>query len=588
MRNEKEKYQKFTRRALVLSAVKAGLMSCLIGRFYYLQIVQSDKYKTLSNKNRLRVFLTPPKRGDILDINGTILAKNIKTYSLFIQREYKSQIKVLVEKINDIIIGQQVNPKLISHKAMSGSNIQSIKLLDNLLLQNAILLDSNPDLDGIEIKEDFMRQYPLKEHAFHITGYLGNLSAADIVDNNIPKYYDFLVGKDAAEKQFEHELKGQPGMQKIEVDARGRFVRKLDFSPSTPGEDVKLSINSDVQQTIWKHMQNYTGSIAVMDLKIGKVIGLVSSPTLDPNIFVGGLSHDDWKSIKSQKSNPLINKCISTKYPPGSVFKLVMFLAILKRKLNPESTIFCPGYHKVGNRVYGCWKKSGHGYVNLEQALAQSCNVYFFEQSLKVGINAINEMASLLGLSQKTNIELPFEAKGLIPSKEWKKEKFKSNWYLGDTINTCIGQGYVETTPIQLLQMVARIATNKNLSSSIISLEHHDANDQNLSINPADLERLRLAMLKVFYDPNGTGYYERIEDPEFKIAGKSGTSQVVGMKHNSKNALHQDNSLFVGFAPFEKPRLAIATVIENGGWGSKTAAPMSKNILLDIKNRHLT
>jgi penicillin-binding protein 2 len=197
-------------------------------------------------------------------------------------------------------------------------------------------------------------------------------------------------------------------------------------------------------------------------------------------------------------------------------------------------------------------------------------------------------MASLLGLSQKTNIELPFEAKGLIPSKEWKKEKFKSNWYLGDTINTCIGQGYVETTPIQLLQMVARIATNKNLSSSIISLEHHDANDQNLSINPADLERLRLAMLKVFYDPNGTGYYERIEDPEFKIAGKSGTSQVVGMKHNSKNALHQDNSLFVGFAPFEKPRLAIATVIENGGWGSKTAAPMSKNILLDIKNRHLT
>jgi penicillin-binding protein 2 len=583
MRNEKGKYQKFTRRALVLGAVKAGLMSCLIGRFYYLQILEADKYETLSDKNRLRIFLTPPKRGEILDSNGAVLARNTKTYSLFIKREHRNQIKDLVEKINNIIVGQKINFAIISNKASSMSNIQSIKLLENLLLQNAILLDSHPDLREIEIKEDFIREYPLKGQAFHITGYLGSTNKTDVHDSKIPKYYDFLVGKDGIEKEFEDKLKGQSGMQKIEVDAKGSFIKKLDFSPATLGESVKLSLNKDVQNTIWHHMKDYTGAIAVMDLRINKVIGLVSSPTLDPNIFIGGLSHDDWSAIKAQKSNPFINKCISAKYPPGSIFKFVMYLAILKQRLDPEHSIFCKGHYQIGNRVYGCWKKSGHGHVNLDQALAQSCNVYFFEQSLKIGIKKIHEMANLLGLSQKTNIELPFEIKGLMPNKAWKKSRFKTNWYPGDTLNTCIGQGYVEATPIQLLQMVSKIATSKNLHASIIDSEYDDI-DQKLDINPADLERLRSAMLKVFYDPRGTGYNSRIEDPEFQIAGKSSTSQIIGTQHNSKNALYKDNSLFTGFAPFGNPRFAIATIIENGGWGSETAVPMSKNILLDIRN----
>ncbi|WPX96710.1 penicillin-binding protein 2 [Candidatus Bandiella euplotis] len=587
MRDKREKYKIFTRRALITGAVKATLLSCLIGRFYYLQILTSDEYKTLSNKNRLRIFLTQPKRGQILDGNGVALAENIKTYALLLKREYKTQIKTVVAKINDIMVDQKVNISLIPSKNKGISHIQPIKLFENLSLQNAILLDANPELIETEIKESFIRYYPLKEKAFHITGYLGSTNKTDVKEGDVKKQYDFAVGKDGVEKQFNEDLTGQPGMEKIEVDAKGNFIRSVDFSSSVPGNDIKLSINNNVQNILCNHMHGYTGAIVVMDLTIQKIIGLVSSPTINPNIFIEGLSHDDWKTIKTNKQNPLINKCISAKYPPGSIFKLVMFLAILKQGLDPEHRIFCPGYHKVGNTVYGCWKKSGHGYMNLENALAQSCNVYFFEQSLKVGINRIYEIANLLGLSQKTNIELPFEMTGLIPTKEWKKRRYKLNWYPGDTINTSIGQGYVETTPIQLLQMTARIAAKKNLSSSIITSKLDEAMVDNLNVNHQHLVKLRAALLKVFYDPNGTGYNERIEDPEYQIAGKSGTSQVVGTKHNSKNALYQDNSLFVGFAPFHNPRFVISTVIENGGWGSKTATPISKNILLDIKALNL-
>ena len=584
MRDEVCKYRTFSRRALVLGTVKGVLISCLISRFYYLQILKSSKYKTLSDKNRLRILLILPKRGEIVDTKGVVLAKNIKIYSLFVRGKYRNEIKALVEKINDTIVGQKIDIVVVCRKARVASNIESMKLLENLLLQNAILLDSHPDLKEIEIKEEYVRRYPMKGYTFHITGYLGNISTSDTNYKNLPKYYDFLIGKDGIERKFNNKLQGKLGIQKIEVDAKGNFVKKVDFIPSTPGENVRLSIDKDVQEIIWKYMEDRTGSIMVMNLDAGKIIGMVSSPTLDTNIFTEGMSNEQWYTIKNKQQNTLVNKCISAKYHPGSIFKLVMFLAILKQGLNPLDRIFCRGHYKLGGRGYSCWKKSGHGYVNLEEALFQSCNVYFFEQSLKIGIEKITEMAVLLGLFQKTNIELPFEVSGLIPSKEWKQKRYKATWYLGDTINVSIGQGYIGTTPIQLLQMIARIATNRNLFPSIIHSEYNEGVENKIAISTQDLSRLKLAMLKVFYNKDGTGYINRIEDQEYKIAGKSGTAQVVGKKHNTDNPLYRDHSLFVGFAPFENPKFAISTVIEHGGWGSKTALPISKQILLDIRD----
>lgn len=585
MRDEISKHQVFSRRTLVLGTVKGILVSCLIGRFYYLQILKSDKYSTLSDKNRLRIFLIPPKRGEILDADGVVLAKNVKIYSLFLKGKYKSQAKTLVKRINDIIVGQSINFSTISQKVKVASNIGFIKLLENLLLQNAILLDSHPDLKEIEIKEEYIRKYPLKGHTFHVTGYLGNVSTTDANYRDIPRHHDILIGKDGIERMFNNKLQGKFGIQRIEVDAKGDFVKKVDFVPSLPGKDIRLSINKNVQEIIWKYIGDNPGSIMVMDLNTSKIIGMVSNPMLDTNIFTGGISREKWDIIKKEQQNPFLNKCISAKYHPGSIFKLVIFLAILKQGLNPLDKIFCPGYYTLGGRNYSCWKKSGHGYVNLEEALFQSCNVYFFEQSLKIGIEKIRDMAVLLGLSQKTNIELPFEVDSLIPDKKWKQQKYQTTWYLGDTINTSIGQGYIETTPIQLLQMIARIAVNKNLHPSIIHSEYNDKVESKMAINGKDLARLKLAMLKVFYDYNGTGYVNRIEDQQYRIAGKSGTTQIVGKKHNTDNILYQDHSLFVGFAPFENPRFAISTVIEHGGWGSKTAVPISKQILLDIKDK---
>ncbi len=582
MRDERNKYKVFTRRALVVGLTKGTLISCLLGRFYYLQILNSNTYETLSNRNRLRVSLISPLRGDILDINGKILAHNTKIYSVIIKREFKKSLKNVVEKINNIIIDQKISLSRILEKSKNISISQSIKLIENISLQNAILLDSDPNLEEIEIIEEYIRKYQLQGGAFHIIGYIGSVSMKDINSESMPKNYQFLTGKDGIEKQFNDVLQGKPGVKKFEVDARGNFTKKIDIISPIVGKNINLSINKDVQSIIWNHIESYNGAILVSDLMRQKIIGMVSSPTVDPNIFISGLSNAEWNEILQNKHHPLTNKCISTQYHPGSVFKIVMFLAILKSGIDHKEEVFCPGYYKLGNRVYKCHHKYGHGNVDLDTAFAKSCNVYFFHQSLKVGINNISKIANLLGLGQKTNIDLPYEIDGVVPNINWKRSKYKRSWYLGDTINSSIGQGYLETTPIQLLQMVAKIATGKNFRPSVIN-DENDAASSELKVNQQHLDMLRKSMLRVLYKSNSINYNEGFDDEEFWIAGKTGTSQVISTKHNTENDLYKDHSLFVGYAPYDSPRFAISTVIENGGWGSKTAMPISRKILYDLK-----
>ena len=578
MRDERNKYKVFTRRALVVGLTKGALISCLLGRFYYLQILNSSTYETLSNRNRLRVSLISPLRGDILDINGKILANNAKIYAVIIKREFKKNLKNVVEKINNVIIDQKISLSRILEKSKNISISQSIKLIENISLQNAILLDSDPNLEEIEIVEEYIRRYLLDGDAFHIMGYIGSVSMKDMNAENIPKNYQFFIGKDGIEKQFNDVLQGKPGVKKIEVDARGNFIKKVDIIPPIVGKNINLSISKDVQKIIWNHIENYNGAILVSDLSKQKIIGMVSSPTVDPNIFINGLSNAEWNEILQNKHHPLTNKCISTQYHPGSVFKIVMFLSILKSGIDHEEKVFCPGYYKLGNRVYRCHNKYGHGNVDLDTAFAKSCNVYFFHQSLKVGINNISQIANLLGLGQKTNIDLPYEIAGVVPNVNWKRSKYKQSWYLGDTINSSIGQGYLETTPIQLLQMVSKIATGKNFTPSVINDEDYTVSNE-LKINQQHLDMLRKSMLRVLYKSN-----EWVGDEGFKIAGKTGTSQVISTKHNTENDLYKDHSLFVGYAPYNSPRFAISTVIENGGWGSKAALPISRKILYDLKD----
>lgn len=583
MRDEINKYKTLTRRALVVGLVKGALMSCLIGRFYYLQILNSDTYKTLSNKNRLRACLIAPLRGEILDINGKILVSNIKIYSVIIKRKFKKNLKQVIDKINSVIVNQKVSLLRVLEKSKNISTGQSIRLVYNISLQNAILLESDPNLEEIEIIEEYIRRYKLKGEAFHILGYIGNISMNDIEADNLSKNHQFLVGKDGIEKQFNDMLQGKPGIKKFEVDARGNFIRKVDIIPPIVGNNITLSINKDVQKIIWKHIKDHNGAILVSDLVKQKVIGMVSSPTIDPNIFINGISNVEWNEILQNRHNPLTNKCISAQYHPGSVFKIVMYLAILKSGINHNDKVFCPGYYKLGSRIYKCWNKYGHGSIDLDTAFAKSCNVYFFHQSLKVGISTIIHVAHLLGLGRKTNIDLPHEINGIIPDVSWKRSKYKKSWYLGDTINFSIGQGYLAVTPIQLLQMVARIATGKNFTPSILNNGSYSKSDK-LNINQRHLDMLRKSMLKVLYHSKSIDYNDGVEDKQFRIAGKTGTSQVISTKHGKGNDLYKDHSLFVGYAPYVYPRFAISTVIENGGWGAKTALPISQNILNALKD----
>ena len=583
MNNEKNKHKTFSRRAIVLGSVKSIFISCLIGRFYYLQILNSGIYQTLSNKNRLRVIISSPIRGNILDVNGKILANNQKIYSLILKNRLNQNLKNIIQKINSITVNHKISLKKVLKKVKYNAINQQIKLINNIPLEDAILITSDPYLTEIDIADEYIREYKLKEYMFHPIGYVSGININNMYSQDIPRKYNCIIGKDGIEKNCNKTLQGKPGIKKIEVDAKGRCIKKINVVSALCGRNIRTSINCDVQKMIWDKIGDHKGAILVSDLEKRKIIAMVSSPSIDPNIFINGMSDSKWKKIVCDKHHPLMNKCISFQYSPGSLFKIVMFLSILKSGICKEEKVMCTGHYKVGNRMYSCWKKHGHGYMNLEEAFINSCNVYFFHQSLKIGIKNISQMAIVLGLGQKTNINLPYELKGIIPHIHWKKRKYNKHWYLGDTINSSIGQGYVETTPIQLLQMISRIAIGVCYEQSIIN-HHSDNMVKNLSVNCEHLNILRNTMFKAVNNMNVVSGKSNTKRNNLQIAGKTGTSQVISIKHNIVSERHKDHSLFIGYAPFDLPKFAISTVIENGGWGSKTALSISKRIFQQLKD----
>ena len=581
MYKKKYKYQTFNRRTIILSSIKSILISCLIARFYFLQISNSNTYQILSNKNRLRIIIIPALRGPILDINGIKLANNKKIYSLILKKKFKNSARNVIKKINSITKKQKISfQKIIKNLENNHSN-QQIELIKNITLKEITLLDSNPNLTEIDITEKYIRQYELEKLIFHPIGYVGKLNLNIKYLTQAKKNYDFIIGKEGIEKKFNNELQGKFGIKKIEVDYKNS-IKNINLIPPIEGKIIHTTINQKVQKLIWHHIEKYNGAILISDLKKQKIIGMASSPSIDPNIFVQNPTTIKWKKIIQNKYHPLVNKCISSQYSPGSIFKIVMFLSILENGINKNKKIFCPGYYKLGNKLYKCWKKYGHGYITLEEAFINSCNVYFFYQSLKIGIKKIYKMAKLLGLGQKTNINLPYEIYGTVPNIKWKKQIYSKNWYLGDTINSSIGQGYIETTPIQLLQMISRIATNRCYKPSILKNKNNDF-IQKLSINYKHLHTFKKAMFKTVNNLTKISSLSNDKYKKLKIAGKTGTSQIISTKHNILNKIYKDHSLFIGYGPFDYPKFAISTIIENAGWGAKTAMPISMKIFYDLQ-----
>jgi penicillin-binding protein 2 len=551
---KKDKQQQFTRRALLLMLCKSFFIGVLGINFYRLQILSRDKYQLLSDKNRMRINILQAARGIITDRNGVVMATNAFIYNLSVDTNQELQpIVDELKKICDVLPDlSKANNKYYSH----------ITLCKDLNWEQIAKIESNIKINSIiKINQSYKRVYPEGKLVGYITGYTGLLSKDEVSENDLKR--NFLIGKNGLEMSFDEQLQGEHGVQKVEVNAFNRVVKEISLNASIEGNTLKSSIDLNLQKKIAEINENKRAIDLVMDVSNGEILAIYSTPGYDPNLFTDGIKTKDWNNLMNDPEKPMLNRGICSLYPPGSTFKMMTLLSILNTGISPDEVIYCSGEYKIGTRILHCWKRSGHGRVNAYRALQASCNIYFAAQSMKCGINSIVEVAREFGFGNKTGIELPFEASGLIPSKDWKLKKYNKPWTVGDTVNVSIGQGYTLATPIQIITMVARIASGKAIKPTIV-MSDNDFPELN---NIKHLQLIRDGMYNVMKNH----HWEKLG-----IAGKTGTAQVISKR--DAQGKHGDHSMFVGFAPYHAPKYAVLTIAENAGWGSETALPITKEI----------
>lgn len=585
MLSENKRGKVFSRRTLMLGGIKASLLFALIGRLYYLQIMNTERYKTLSDSNRIKLFLIPPLRGRILDRGGRVFAENRNYYRVLFDPERASDGEKTVRKLAEVMHFSDEKRQQLIRKVQQHRSRQPLMLYERLSWKDVARIEVNaPELPGISIDVGQTRHYPMGDLAPHTIGYLGPITESEIKKNPLLNHPDFKIGKSGVELIDDQVLRGQAGVKRMEVNAFGLTVQELSREPSVPGKDLALTLDRRVQEFAAKRLGKASGSVNVIDLKTGGLVCMASTPGFDPVKFSYGVSAEYWKSLIEQPNDPLVNKSVTNQYPPGSTFKTCVALGALEQGFDPETEFYCPGYMILGRRRFNCWKEGGHGHLNMRQGIMHSCNVYFYNTAKKVGMDPIVKMAGRLGLGKITDLDFPTEKPGLVPTREWKLARFKDPWQMGDTFNLGIGQGYMLTTPIQLLQMVARIATGKKIYPS---LDAGQRTFDDLGIDPKNLDVVHDGMRMVM-EPGGTAYRSHISDPKFAMAGKTGTSQVISKKgykeieHEltaEEKHMKNHHALFIGFAPVSAPRFAISVVVEHGGSGSGAAAPVGHDVM---------
>jgi len=588
MLNKNKKSKLFGRRVLALGAIKGTLFVTLIGRLYYLQIVKSKEYKTYSDSNRIKLALIPPLRGQIHDRKGNTLAGNKNFYRVMFDPEIADDEEIVINKLADVLGVNDSKRQSMLTKYKNRVSRQPIAIYEHLKWNEVARVEVNaPDLPGVSIDVGQIRDFPTGEASSHLVGYMGPVSEKEITKNPLLNHPDFKIGRYGIEQVMESKLRGQAGVRRMEVNAHGLTIRELSRENSVQGDNVKLTISRPLQEFVGKRMQGLSGCAIIMDVRNGDILSLVSTPGFDPNEFTYGVSHQYWRELMENDKTPLINKAISNQYPPGSTFKPIVALAALKGGVDPNEKINCPGYMVLGRRRFHCWKEEGHGRMNMRQAIMHSCNTYFFTMANRIGIEAIDEMAIKFGMGKKVGIILPGEKSGLMPNKEWLKKKYNATWQGGDTLNVGIGQGYVLSTPLQLVSMTAKIANSKIITPNLI-LSDEPPVAQELDVPKKHMEIIRDGMRMVMNVPGGTAYGSRIRDSKFQVAGKTGTSQVIskkGLEDTIANMTPEEiektknHALFIGYGSVDDPRYAVAVVVEHGGGGSAAAAPVARDIL---------
>ena len=594
-------WRKLTRRGLLIGGLQVGFAGVLAWRMKNLQVDQADQYRLLADENRINVRLIPPARGEIYDRNGVVLAKNEPSYRITILPEDAGDIDMVLRKLSYLVYISPDEIKRIKAEAKRSAPFLPVTVLNRVSWDDISRVAVNsPALPGIATEVGLSRQYPLEKNFAHVVGYVGPVSERDLQRSEdsdpllrIPR---FQIGKVGVEAKYETTLRGRAGAKRVEVNALGRVMRELDRREGTAGANLQLTVDAKLQAYTTARLGTESASVVVMDCTTGDILSIASVPGYDPNKFVRGISYKDYGELRDNDHRPLASKTVQDAYPPGSTFKMVTVLAALEAGLiTPNETFYCPGHLEVSGRKFHCWKSGGHGNVNLEASLRESCDVYYYELALKAGIDAISDMAFRLGLGVDHNIPMSAVTSGLVPTREWKKRVRGTDWVVGDTVNASIGQGYVSSSPLQLAVMTARLASGKMINPRLIKsidglAQNTDTGFADLGINENSLRFVRRAMFAVSNDRKGTAYGSRIINDAFRLAGKTGTSQVRNITEAERrqgvtsNAdlpwERRDHALFVNYAPYDNPKIAVATVVEHGGGGSAAAAPIGRDITL--------
>lgn len=593
MRSNIIRSKEFSRRALVLAGLKASLLVALMGRLYYLQIIKSEKYKTLSDSNRIRLSIIPPKRGKIIDAHGEEIAVNQNFYRILFDPVQARKPLVVLEHLAGILGLTLEQQELMLQRVkdrVKGRRV--VMLYDHLTWQQVARVEVRaPELEGVLIDSAQKRYYPENEVMAHVLGYVGAVSPEEKERNNpLLDHPDFQIGKVGIEKNYDLELRGKAGFKRSEVNAYGRQVRELSRESSIEGHDIRLSLHTHMQRYITSRLPETGGAAVLLNVVTGEVMSMVSTPGFNPNQFVQSISQEAWSALQHNMHKPLINRAVAKQYPPGSTFKLISALAGFEMGIDPQEEVHCPGYYDFGDRRFHCWRKDGHGSMDLHNAIKYSCNTYFYTMSQRVGINMISTVARDMGLGQLYNLGVTGEMAGLVPDRHWKKQKLKRVWLKGDTLNVSIGQGYALTTPLQLAVMVARIAREGVLVTPTIRAVSEDALPEfgHSTIAASYFQQVKKAMESVVNGYRGTARGSKLNIRGFEMAGKTGTSQVVARHVNEDKDeedipfLNKNHALFVGYAPLDKPRYALSVVVDHGGSGATASAPLAHDIFKEL------
>tara|TARA_B100000212_G_scaffold158695_1_gene119188 strand:- start:264 stop:2051 length:1788 start_codon:yes stop_codon:yes gene_type:complete len=578
----------------------------IVSRLFFLQVKENKKYLTLSDKNRIREWKLAPVRGEFHDYFGNVIAGNFEAYQLHIIPEQVDDFRYVIYRIKDLLELSDAEFNKVLKKKKEIKPWETLIVSDNLSWQKFSKINNHLyDLNGVKPVISISRNYPFKENFTHLIGYVSQANQNDIDTNeSIKKNFvpGLKVGKIGLEKTFEKSLIGSNDVERYEVNAYGRRISQLEFQKGEKGKTIRLTIDTEVQKLANELLKDKAGSICVMDIYTGAIIAMHSGPSFDPNLFVFGISQDEWQLIRNDPMKPLVNKTLQGNYSPGSIIKPIVALSALENGImNTNFTVKCTGKTEMYGQTYHCWKKKGHGFVSLRNAMKQSCDTYFYEIARKLGVDRLSETAKKFGLGEKVFGELfEIEKKGLVPNTQWKKNALGKGWLLGETIITGIGQGYIQTTPIQLCLMTAQIANGG------YKIYPHIVVNNDVKAQPSDkymplyensnnIKIVKDAMFGSTNEVMGTSYRSRIDDPKYQFAGKTGTAQVKKITERERELdlktfeipyEERDHALYVAFGPYKNPRYALSVIVEHGGNGSTTAAPMATKLFKLIIDRH--